>query len=113
MQTIIAIGSNLEDKHQHLLNAEKEILQLPKCSHFIFSSIYQTVSIGENEAPYYLNAVASFNTELNPYQLLEKLQKIEDNNERKRSYVNAPRTLDLDILFMFLGLDLLFMLKNS
>ena len=37
-------------------------------------------------------------TELSPHELLSELQKIEYLHKRERSFPNAPRTLDLDIL---------------
>jgi 2-amino-4-hydroxy-6-hydroxymethyldihydropteridine diphosphokinase len=47
----------------------------------------------------YINAVVEIDTELNPYGLLYVCQSIEHQFGRERPYANAPRTLDLDILF--------------
>lgn len=99
-QTIVALGSNLGDRYQYLLSARKQLLTLPQCDHFRFSSIYETASVGTVEgAPDYLNAVVCFDTYLNPYALLEALLRIENEYGRERPYVNAPRTLDLDLIF--------------
>ena len=38
-------------------------------------------------------------TSLTPHRLLKLLQRIEHRFGRKRSFKDAPRTLDLDILF--------------
>lgn len=100
VKAIVAIGSNVGDRHQYLLRAKEQLLKLPQCEYFCFSSIIETVSIGGGEvAPDYLNAVASFDTNLDPHQLLKKLHEIEFDNARKRTGLNAPRTLDLDIIF--------------
>jgi 2-amino-4-hydroxy-6-hydroxymethyldihydropteridine diphosphokinase len=48
--------------------------------------------------PDYLNAVAAFDVELAPLDLLGRLQDIENQAGRRRSYRNAPRELDLDLL---------------
>ncbi len=45
-----------------------------------------------------MNAVVELNTELTAIELLGHLQEIELSFGRERSYRNAPRTLDLDIL---------------
>ena len=98
-EVIVAIGSNLGNRHECMLNAEAELLQLPESTDFRFSSIYQSVPIGcDDKSPLYFNAVVQFKTNLDPYQLLVQLQKIENANDRKRSYINAPRTLDLDVI---------------
>lgn len=95
----VALGSNLGDRHQLLLNAKIGILKMPDCSNFVFSSIYETVPTGTKEdAPTYLNAAVIFDTNLQPHVLLDELLRIEKINDRERLYRNAPRTLDLDLL---------------
>ena len=47
----------------------------------------------------YLNAVAKIETRLSPKQLLSATQEIEAALGRRRSVRNAPRTLDIDVLF--------------
>lgn len=95
----IAIGSNLGDRYHYLLQAEEQLLKLPNCNNFCFSSIWDTVFLGENSAPPCLNAVVTFNTLLTPHELLATLLQIEQQNLRDRSHKNASRTLDLDLLF--------------
>ncbi|MFI4940467.1 MAG: 2-amino-4-hydroxy-6-hydroxymethyldihydropteridine diphosphokinase, partial [Burkholderiales bacterium] len=46
----------------------------------------------------FINAVAWCETQLEAQELLQELQTIEIAFGRERPYVNAPRTLDLDIL---------------
>lgn len=98
-EVIIALGSNLGNRHQILLDAEAKLLQLPETTDFKFSSIYQSAPMGCADSPDYLNAVVTCKTKLDPYKLLEYLQQIENAHHRTRSYLNAPRTLDLDIIF--------------
>lgn len=61
------------------------------------SSLYRTAPIGAG-GPDYINAVASIATGLTAPDLLLELQKLEQSAGRERSYRNAPRTLDLDLL---------------
>ena len=65
------------------------------------SSLYSTAPAGLADQPRYLNAVVALETELGPLALLSDLLNIELEFGRDREGVpsNAPRTLDLDILF--------------
>lgn len=45
------------------------------------------------------NTVMEIATSLNPHRLLRRLLRIEKHFGRKRSFANAPRTLDLDMIF--------------
>jgi 2-amino-4-hydroxy-6-hydroxymethyldihydropteridine diphosphokinase len=53
---------------------------------------------GAPKSPDYINAVIEIICHQPAYLLLEQLQKIEQKAGRIRPYLNAPRTLDLDIL---------------
>ncbi|PQQ39570.1 2-amino-4-hydroxy-6-hydroxymethyldihydropteridine diphosphokinase [Photorhabdus laumondii] len=94
----VAIGSNLSQPYYNLLTAENHLLALRESTNFRFSPIYKTAPIDSTGAPDYLNAVVVFETSLTPVVLLTELLSIETLNGRKRSFVNAPRTLDLDLL---------------
>ncbi|KEA46081.1 2-amino-4-hydroxy-6-hydroxymethyldihydropteridine pyrophosphokinase [Campylobacter mucosalis] len=48
----------------------------------------------------FLNATVHIQTSLSPKQLLKILHHYEQKFKRVRSFKNAPRTLDLDILYM-------------
>ncbi|RVT89613.1 2-amino-4-hydroxy-6-hydroxymethyldihydropteridine diphosphokinase [Rhodovarius crocodyli] len=49
-------------------------------------------------SPWYVNGVARLEGAMAPDALLAALHGIEDRFHRERPYVNAPRTLDLDLL---------------
>ncbi len=95
---VVAIGSNLGEPKKHLLDAHRDLIRLKACKDFIFSPIYKTKPVACANAPYFLNAVASFTTTLKPAELLESLLLIESNNGRIRTGVNGARTLDLDLI---------------
>ena len=99
MFVAIAIGSNLGNRKRNFVSAYRSLTTLPMSEGFTFSPIYSTKSFGFDGAPDYLNAVVLFATMLSPEWLLEKILHIEKQHGRLRSQPNAPRTLDLDILF--------------
>lgn len=63
------------------------------------SPIFVNPDFASKDTPRFFNAVVLVATNLTPMALLEKLARIEKRFGRKRSYKNAPRTLDLDIIF--------------
>ncbi len=93
----IGLGANLGDARASLANAARQIGQLPGTRLIRVSSLYRSAPV-ESSGPDYLNAVAEIETALVPPALLSALQQIEQAHGRERPYVNAPRTLDLDIL---------------
>ena len=66
------------------------------------SSLYSTEPVGFAGQPRFVNAVVSLETDLAPRALLDGLLNIEQEfgRDRASSFVNGPRTLDLDILLM-------------
>lgn len=93
----IALGSNLGDRDAHLDVAVSRLSQL--LSDVTVSSRYDTAPVGVvGEQPTYLNAALVGRTALEPHALLRELQAIERADGRERPYVNAPRTLDLDLI---------------
>ena len=62
------------------------------------SSLYRSAPVGYANQPDFVNAVAQLETGLEPKRLLAGLLAIETRHGRRRSFANAPRTLDLDLL---------------
>jgi GTP cyclohydrolase-4 len=63
------------------------------------SSVHETEPVGYKDQPLFLNAVCCISTELNPKRLLRLAKKIETKLGRKPGFANAPRPIDIDILF--------------
>lgn len=63
------------------------------------SSIYQTAAWGIEEQPYFLNQVLLVETISSASDCLEKILLIENIMGRIRTEKNAPRIIDIDILF--------------
>ncbi len=95
----IGIGSNLGDRRRYIDNAIEE---LKKTKDIIFkrsSSIYETEPVSDIPQGRFLNGVLEIETSLGARELLIELNKIEAALGRKRSVKNAPREIDLDILY--------------
>lgn len=95
----IGLGSNLAEPRQQLQNALSALTQTDGISHVECSPLYISDPLGPADQPRYVNAVARLMTTLAPLQLLDELQRIEQEQGRVRKEQRwGPRTLDLDIL---------------
>lgn len=95
----LALGSNLGDRQAHLDRAILRLRAVPGVVVLRVSSYYETAPVGGPAGQgAYLNAAVAINTSLEPDHLLQALLDIERSEGRSRSELNAPRTLDLDIL---------------
>ena len=94
----VGIGANLDDPAARVRDAFVELAALPGTRLVRRSSLYRTQPQGYAAQPDFVNAVAALDTELAPAELLDRLQAIETKAGRRRSFPNAPRTLDLDLL---------------
>ena len=95
----IALGANLGDRAYTLRRA---IHELRTIVHIVrVSSFLETEPVDAPPgSPRFLNAVVLGYTSLSPSQLLAKMQSIESKLGRRRTHVrNAPRTIDLDLIF--------------
>ncbi|MDO7503685.1 2-amino-4-hydroxy-6-hydroxymethyldihydropteridine diphosphokinase [Acinetobacter baumannii] len=93
--TYIGLGSNLGDSRQILSEA---IAKLKSLGEVKVSKLYQSPPMGPQDQPNYLNAVAQLKTELLPLELLDQLQRFEQEAGRVRLRHWGERTLDLDLL---------------
>lgn len=94
----VAIGSNLAEPAQQALHAFSAIAELPHTRLCSRSSLYLTAPVGYADQPDFINAVAYIQTSLTPHQLLSALLEIEQLFGRERTFRNAPRVIDLDLL---------------
>lgn len=97
---IVALGANLGDRLPTLRTALR-LLEEAGLRPLAVSSFYETVPVGYANQPNFLNAVAAFDI---PYAmpaeaLMDLLLATENSLGRKRSFPNAPRTCDLDLIF--------------
>ena len=98
-RAFLALGSNLGDRQAHLDRAILRLRAEPGVVVRRVSSYYETAPVGGPAGQNaYLNAAAEVETSLSPDRLLRVLLEIEHTAGRVRAELNAPRTLDLDIL---------------
>lgn len=96
----LGVGSNLGDRRENIRRSIKELNSLKSTKVLKASRIVET----EPEAcpagsPKFLNAALKISTNLSPLLLLKNLKNIEKKLGRVKSIRNAPRPIDLDILF--------------
>jgi 2-amino-4-hydroxy-6-hydroxymethyldihydropteridine diphosphokinase len=94
----IGLGSNLSAPCAQVLQALQALGQLPQTKVLARSSLYRSAPLGYAAQPDFINAVAQLETALTPRALLDALLGLERVSGRTREFLNAPRTLDLDIL---------------
>jgi len=97
MQVYLGLGSNLGDRQANLARALKFLGERLHIE--LVSSLYETEPVDYAEQPPFLNAVCRAQTELGPMQLLSLVKGIEASMGRVPSFPNAPRPIDLDIIF--------------
>lgn len=97
-KTYLLLGSNMGDSQQQLLTAikiiTKQIGQVTRQS-----SLYATAAWGNKNQPDFLNQVIIVTTTLTAIQTIENILLIEKEMGRVRTTKNAPRIIDIDILF--------------
>jgi 2-amino-4-hydroxy-6-hydroxymethyldihydropteridine diphosphokinase len=96
-EVFIGLGSNMDGPHDQLDRALESLSTSADIELVAVSDRYQTPPIGPSQ-PDYINAVAQLRTSLPPEALLDKLQSIEQQQDRVRTVRWGPRTVDLDIL---------------
>ncbi len=93
----IGLGSNLDHPIEQVETALQELDKLPDCQLAAASPLYRSRPLGLPQ-PDYINAVAALDTRLEPIELLDQLQELEQQHKRERLEQWGPRTLDLDLL---------------
>ena len=95
---VIALGSNLQNPAEQVQAAIAAIAAHPQIELQRTSSLYITTPVGYADQPDFVNAVCLVATSLGGEDLLAALNRIETEFGRERTFRNAPRTLDLDII---------------
>ncbi|QDV76197.1 2-amino-4-hydroxy-6-hydroxymethyldihydropteridine diphosphokinase [Botrimarina mediterranea] len=98
-RTLVSLGSNLGDAAASLDAAIEGLEKLAVTGTLRASSRHATPPIGGPAGQSdFLNAAATFDSELPPLELLAALQAIEQSLDRTRHTRWAARTLDVDLL---------------
>jgi len=96
--TYLLLGSNMGNSKKQLSKAmgliEKQIGKITRCS-----GLYSTAAWGNTNQPDFLNQVIMVQTKLTAAQTMHTILGIEKQMGRLRNVKNAPRIIDIDILF--------------
>lgn len=96
--TYLLLGSNIGESELHLSEA---IINISNQTGTILnrSAVYSTAAWGNTDQPDFLNQVIKVATKLGAAETLQSILRIEKNMGRVRTIKNAPRVIDIDILF--------------
>ena len=98
-RAVVGIGGNIGDVRRRFdklfyflkKDIQVELLQT--------SSILKNPAFGYENQDDFFNGLIVLQTSLQPLAFLNYLHRVEKKFARKRSFANAPRSLDLDIIF--------------
>ena len=91
-------GGNEGDRYLNMQQARTNI-ELICGQPLQVSSLYETAPWGKPDQADFLNQVLLIETKWSPRELLKAILQIEEKGGRIRTVKNAPRTIDIDILF--------------
>lgn len=100
-KAIVSLGSNIEPRAGYLQRAIDALSALPGTRLIKASSVLETEPVDvpdEFAALKFLNQVAIFETNLNPFEFSRRMHAIEDELGRIRTVRNGPRTIDIDLI---------------
>lgn len=101
---LIGIGANLPSERggAPLATCGAALDRLGEPGHCVrvaeCSPWYRSEPVPRSDQPWFVNGVARLETQMTPWAVLERLHEVEDWFGRRRSGVNAARSLDLDLL---------------
>lgn len=98
-RALIGIGGNLGDVLRRFERLLLFLQRSPLVRPLSASPLLKNPPFGFTEQPAFLNAALLIETSLQPRALMRYLLRVEHRFGRLRTFANAPRTLDLDMLF--------------
>ena len=98
VRAYVGLGANLGEPEAQVRRALDALGAIRGTRLLRASSLWHSAPLGYADQPEFINAVAEIETTLAPRELLDALLEIEARFGRVRTFQNAPRTLDLDIL---------------
>jgi len=97
-RALIGIGCNIGNCIRRFKKLYLFLNSHPKIDVIQTSIIYKNPPFGYLDQPWFYNSVMVVKTNFSPMELLNFVLYVEKKFGRKRSFKNAPRTLDLDII---------------
>ena len=96
---LIGVGGNIGDVKREFNRLLVKLKRDGLVKLLNTSIIYKNPPFGYLEQAYFFNTLILIETKLQAMELLHYLQRVEKHFGRKRLFKDAPRTLDLDIIF--------------
>ncbi len=94
----VGIGSNIEQEKYIRLARQSLLQSFGEHCQLQLSPVYKTRAVGFDGDDFF-NLVASFSTDISPFEVEKKLKDIEHKNGRRRGQEKfSARTLDIDLL---------------
>ncbi|MEA3371022.1 MAG: 2-amino-4-hydroxy-6-hydroxymethyldihydropteridine diphosphokinase [Campylobacterota bacterium] len=98
-QTVVGIGGNIGDVKRRFEHLFYEIKRDKRLQLVETSLILKNPPFGYADQDDFFNSIMVIKTSMQPRAFLDYLMRLEKKFGRRRSFANAPRTLDLDIIF--------------
>ena len=95
-RVVLGMGANLGDREAGLRAALRALP--PEVRILGVSSVFRSDPVGFEDQPEFWNLVVRGESTLEPHALLERVHVIEAALGRRRTFPNAPRTIDIDVL---------------
>jgi 2-amino-4-hydroxy-6-hydroxymethyldihydropteridine diphosphokinase len=95
-EILLGLGANVGDPLQQLAAAVDALRGFVRGLEV--SSVWRTEPVGYREQPDFYNLVARGRTALTPEDLLSRILDLERAMGRERTFRNAPRRIDVDLL---------------
>ncbi len=96
---LLGIGGNIGNVPRRFKKLLALLQHNPRIKPIATAPLLKNPPFGYLEQPYFFNSVIAVDTTLSPKQLLRYALYIERRLKRVRTFKNAPRTLDVDIIF--------------
>ena len=95
----ISVGSNMGDRLQNCRQGITMLTRGAKSRAIAQSRVYTTEPVDYKNQDWFINMVVKLETALDPFELLDQIEKVQRAAGRKRDVIRfGPRVLDLDIL---------------
>lgn len=95
----LGVGGNIGDVVRRLEKLSVFFMRESSCDLVQTGSILKNPPFGYLDQEDFYNSVMIVQTNLQPKAFLKYILEVERKFGRKRSFANAPRTLDIDIIF--------------
>jgi len=98
-ETVVGIGGNVGDVRRRFERLFVVLQKDKRISLVKTSLILKNPPFGYKDQDDFFNSIMVLKTSMQPKVFLRYLLRLEKKFGRRRSFANAPRTLDLDIIF--------------